>query len=436
MLHWETLLSASRYSHPATRDPNRSEFHRDYDRIVFSTAFRRLGRKTQVHPFSVNDHVHSRLTHSIEVSSVGRSLAITVFNRIKEHLPPSLNEYHFGMIVQAACLAHDIGNPPFGHAGEAAIRDWFRKNKNTAPFENLSEKEMKDFENFDGNAQGHRILSKIEYHFLDGGMRLTYATIGAMIKYPRLACYGTPTSVFYTESDLFRETCLTLGLPEIECGKWMRHPLSYLVEAADDICYSILDVEDAIELGILQFSDVRHMFEYLCGDEVDIDQEFQENGRNFRDFLSSIRGLAIQKLIDDIAHIFTLHYKEIMNGTLEKSLLDLSHSDAMEGIRIAKRLGKDRIYPDRRKTELEVGSYTTLSTVLDAFVSGVHEARVYGKNSYRADRIVRLIGPAKIGQSVSTAEAYHQVLDFVSGMTDNYATYLARQIGGLVYCAG
>ncbi|MDR1760560.1 MAG: deoxyguanosinetriphosphate triphosphohydrolase [Fibrobacter sp.] len=435
MLKWETLLSASRYSHPAARDPNRSEFHRDYDRIVFSTAFRRLGRKTQVHPFSVNDHVHSRLTHSIEVSSVGRSLAISVFNRIKEHLPAYFNESHFGMIVEAACLAHDIGNPPFGHAGEAAIRDWFRKNRNTAPFENLSDKEMKDFENFDGNAQGHRILSKLEYHFLDGGMRLTYATIGAMVKYPRLAYYGTPTSVFFTESDLFRETFHTLGLPEYETGKWMRHPLSYLVEAADDICYSILDVEDAIELGILQFFDVREMFMFLCGSEIDIDKEFQENGRNFRDFLSSIRGLAIQNLIDDIAHLFTEYYTEIMNGTLNKSLLDLSHSDTMKGIRLAKRLGKERIYPDRRKTELEVGSYTTLSTVLDAFVSGVHEARVYGNHSYRADRIVRLIGAAKIGQSVSTAEAYHQVLDFVSGMTDNYATYLARQIGGLVHCS-
>jgi len=431
MLKWDTLLSSTRYGHPASRDPNRSEFHRDYDRIVFSTAFRRLGRKTQVHPFSVNDHVHSRLTHSIEVSSVGRSLAITVFNRIKQHLPPGLSEYQFGMIVQSASLAHDIGNPPFGHAGEAAIRDWFRKNRDKEPLKMLTDKEMKDFENFDGNAQGLRILSKLEYHFLDGGMRLTYATIGAMIKYPKLACYGIPTSIFSTEADLFREMCITLGLPEKESGKWARHPLSYLVEAADDICYSILDVEDAIELGILQFGDVRNMFEYLCGANVDIDKDFVENGQNFRDFLSSIRGLAIQNLIDDIADVFTKYYAEIMNGDLDKSLISLSKSDSIEGIRIGKRLGKERIYPDRRKTELEVGSYTTLSTVLDSFISGVHEFRLYGENSYRADRIVRLIGQSKIGQSVSPVEAYHQVLDFVSGMTDNYASYLARQIGGL-----
>ena len=392
MLNWETLLSATRYGHPADPDPNRSDYHRDYDRIVFSTAFRRLGRKTQVHPFSVNDHVHSRLTHSIEVSSVGRSLAITVYHLIKKYLPKYINEYQFGTIVQSACLAHDIGNPPFGHAGEAAIREWFRKNRNSDPLRGLSNREMADFENFDGNAQGHRILSKLEYHFLDGGMRLTYATIGSMIKYPQLAMYGCPTSLFSTEYDLYEMTAETLGLPQIEKGRWTRHPLVYLMEAADDICYSILDVEDAIELGILSYGDVRDMFSYLCGPDVDVDHEYEENGRNFR---------------------FRVN------------------SSPMWGIRIGKRLGKERIYPDRRKTELEVGSYTTLATVLDAFINGVYDYRQNGKNSYRADRIVRLIGQAKIGQSVSAAEAYHQVLDFVSGMTDNYATYLARQIGGL-----
>lgn len=431
MLQWDTLLSATRFGHPADPDPNRSDFHRDYDRIVFSTAFRRLGRKTQVHPFSVNDHVHSRLTHSIEVSSVGRSLAITVYHLIKKYLPKYVNEYQFGTIVQSACLAHDIGNPPFGHAGEAAIREWFRKNRHSAPLKSFSDDEIADFENFDGNAQGHRILSKLEYHFLDGGMRLTYATLGSMIKYPQLAKFGTPTSLFSTEADLYRMTAYTLGIPELETGKWARHPLVYLMEAADDICYSILDVEDAIELGILSYGDVRSMFSYLCGPDVDIDKEYQENGQNFRDFLSSVRGLAIQNLIDDVAVTFYNNYEQIMSGEPVKHLTDLSRSDVMEGIRIGKRLGVERIYPDRRKTELEVGSYTTLSTVLDAFINGVYDYRLNGKNSYRADRIVRLIGQAKIGQSVTAAEAYHQVLDFVSGMTDNYATYLARQIGGL-----
>ena len=409
MLNWETLLSATRYGHPADPDPNRSDYHRDYDRIVFSTAFRRLGRKTQVH----------------------RSLAITVYHLIKKYLPKYINEYQFGTIVQSACLAHDIGNPPFGHAGEAAIREWFRKNRNSAPLRSLNDREMADFENFDGNAQGHRILSKLEYHFLDGGMRLTYATIGSMIKYPQLAMYGCPTSLFSTEYDLYEMTAETLGLPQLERGRWTRHPLVYLMEAADDICYSILDVEDAIELGILSYGDVRDMFSYLCGPDVDVDREYEENGRNFRDFLSSIRGKAIQNLIDDVAVVFVKHYEEIMSGSLEKHLMDLSNSSPMWGIRIGKRLGKERIYPDRRKTELEVGSYTTLATVLDAFINGVYDYRENGKNSYRADRIVRLIGQAKIGQSVTAAEAYHQVLDFVSGMTDNYATYLARQIGGL-----
>ncbi len=431
MLSWDTLLSAKRYSHPLDPDPTRSEFHRDYDRIVFSTAFRRLGRKTQVHPFSINDHVHSRLTHSIEVSSVGRSLAMTVFQRIRDALPRHFSEHHFGTIVQSACLAHDIGNPPFGHAGEAAIRDWFRKNRDTEPFAKVSDRDMSDFCNFDGNAQGFRILSALEYHFLDGGMRLTAATLGSMIKYPRLATYGTPTSVFNSEADLFRETCGVLGLPEISDGKWVRHPLSYLVEAADDICYAILDLEDAIELGILSFGDVQGVFAHLCNQDVNVAAEYQANQNNFRDFLSSIRGFAIQNLIQDIADLFTDHYDAIMRGELPKSLLAMGNTDPIVGIRQAKKIGEERIYPDRRKTELEVGSYTTISTVLEAFISGVHEFQVSGPKTYRADRIMRLIGRAKIGQSVNPAEAYHQVLDFVAGMTDNYATYLARQIGGL-----
>ncbi|HSQ42469.1 MAG TPA: dNTP triphosphohydrolase, partial [Fibrobacteraceae bacterium] len=320
---------------------------------------------------------------------------------------------------------------PFGHAGEAAIRDWFGQNRNKDWFADLSTKAMADFLFFDGNAQGHRILTKLEYHFLDGGMRLTYATIGAMAKYPRLSWHGVHSGIFSTEADLYRETADILGLPEKESGVWVRHPLSFLVEAADDICYAILDVEDAIELGILSFSDVRNLFILLCNQEVDVDQEFRDHQGNFRDFLSSIRGRAIQNLIEDIADVFTQKYEEILNGTLNKSLLESSKSDPVRGIRMAKHLGIERIYPDRRKTELEVGSYTTLSTLLDAFLPGVYSYRKTGVESYRAERIVRLMGKSKIDAAQGIAEAYHQVLDFVSGMTDNYATYLARQISGL-----
>ena len=437
-MQWKQLLSTKRSGIEEgirARADLRSEFEKDYHKIISSASLRRLQDKTQVFPLDKSDFIRTRLTHSLEVSSVGRSLAQNISERIiDQRLDPDFTletEKAITEVIECAGLIHDIGNPPFGHAGEAAIREWFRKNRNSDPLRGLSNREMADFENFDGNAQGHRILSKLEYHFLDGGMRLTYATIGSMIKYPQLAMYGCPTSLFSTEYDLYEMTAETLGLPQIEKGRWTRHPLVYLMEAADDICYSILDVEDAIELGILSYGDVRDMFSYLCGPDVDVDHEYEENGRNFRDFLSSIRGKAIQNLIDDVAVVFVKHYEEIMNGTLDKHLMDLSNSSPMWGIRIGKRLGKERIYPDRRKTELEVGSYTTLATVLDAFINGVYDYRQNGKNSYRADRIVRLIGQAKIGQSVSAAEAYHQVLDFVSGMTDNYATYLARQIGGL-----
>ncbi len=430
-MHWDSLLASSRYGHNSATDRNRTEFHKDYDRIVFSTAFRRLGRKTQVHPFSINDHVHSRLTHSIEVSSVGRSLAIAVFNLIRHEFPQELTEYHLGTILQSACLAHDIGNPPFGHAGEAAIRDWFKNNRNSTALQSLSDEQLSDFTNFDGNAQGFRILSKLEYHFMDGGMRLTYATLGSMVKYPQLAKFGFPTSIFNSEEELYRQSCRELGIKEVSPGKWVRHPLSYLMEAADDICYAILDVEDAIELGIIGFSDVRELFALLTAHEIDIDEEYKANQENFRDFLSSIRGKAIQNLIETVSKVFVEHYKIIMQGKLALPLLELSSAPPVQGIHYAKKLARKRIYPDQRKTELEVGSYATLNTILDAFINGIYEYFTVKNNGYRAERIVRIIGQQKIDSAENLAEAYHQVLDFVSGMTDNYATYLARQIGGL-----
>jgi dGTPase len=262
-------------------------------------------------------------------------------------------------------------------------------------------------------------------------MRLTYATLGSMVKYPCLAEHGLPNSIFGTEAELFRETCTILGIPEIQTGVWQRHPLSYLMEAADDICYSILDIEDAIELGIVSFNDVKDIIDLLCNNELDVEAKFKDNQNNFRDFLSSIRGLAIQNLIETIADVFVQNYEAIMNGTLQKPLLELTKAEPALGIARAKKIARERIYPDRRKTELEVGAYTTLSILLDAFITGIYEYQKRNTRTYRADRIVRLIGKSKVESCSTLVEAYHQALDFISGMTDNYAGYLAKQIGGL-----
>ena len=207
-----------------------------------------------------------------------------------------------------------------------------------------------------------------------------------------------PTSVFVTEEDLSAKCGTSSDSRNRSVAKWARHPLSYLVEAADDICYSILDVEDAIELGILQFGDVRGMFQYLCGPECRYRQGIHGEPPEFpRFFLSSIRGLAIQNLIDDVARVFAEHYEQIMNGELDKSLIALSTSDTTEGIRIGKRLGRERIYPDRRKTELEVGSYDAQHGARCARLRRIWSS-VWRQDSYRAERIVRLIGAEKLGR--------------------------------------
>ncbi len=188
MMDWHRLLSANRLGAPRDNAPDdelsRSDFHKDHDRIVFSSPFRRLGRKTQVHPLTENDHVHTRLTHSIEVGCVGRSLGLIVGEQLRNELPSHISPYDLGAIIQAACLAHDIGNPPFGHAGEYAIRDWFRRDDHAYLLQNLSPNERRDLQTFEGNAQGFRVVTQLENHRFEGGMRLTYATLGTTLKYP------------------------------------------------------------------------------------------------------------------------------------------------------------------------------------------------------------------------------------------------------------
>ncbi|EXJ13074.1 Deoxyguanosinetriphosphate triphosphohydrolase [Nitrincola nitratireducens] len=185
-MQWPQLLTTKRYGHEhlTSAEIGRSHFHKDHDRIIFSSAFRRLGRKTQVHPLTLNDHIHTRLTHSIEVGSLGRSLGIRVGELIANELPPWSSPHDVGMIVQSACLAHDIGNPPFGHAGEYAIRDWFRRHAQDPRFASLHPLELQDLQTFEGNAQGLRVVTKIENNLFDGGLRLTYPTLGTLIKYP------------------------------------------------------------------------------------------------------------------------------------------------------------------------------------------------------------------------------------------------------------
>ncbi len=278
-MDWNRLLSRVRLglSRPHPDSEARTDFQRDFDRIVFSSAFRRLQDKTQVFPLSQSDYVRTRLTHSLEVSSVGRSLGTMVGDSvIKRHGLKGVYPQDFGAVVAAACLAHDIGNPPFGHAGEDAIRLWFTTSATgLALLDALTNWQRADFLRFEGNAQGFRIITRLQSPDNRGGMQLTCATVGTFTKYPRAAWLPAdpPPGIafrkfgFYQDDEgLFAEVASQLGLESIQAGAWSRHPLAYLVEAADDICYRIIDVEDAFRLQQLRFEDVQALLLPLTGD--------------------------------------------------------------------------------------------------------------------------------------------------------------------------
>lgn len=436
-MQWQRLLTTKRYGHAELTDDEigRSHFHKDQDRIIFSSAFRRLGRKTQVHPMSLNDHIHTRLTHSIEVGSLGRSLGIRVGELIQEQLPDWASAYDIGMIVQSACLAHDIGNPPFGHAGEYAIRDWFKRQADSVLLKDLAEHEKRDLMTFEGNAQGFRVVTRIENHLFDGGLRLTYPTLGALLKYPWSAAHADSKgkfSAYQTEIEILNKLGRELGLIQVGEDRWCRHPLTYLMEAADDICYAILDLEDAIELNILSFEEIKPILLQLCGD-ADFDDQIFVTQASSRRKISALRGKAMEYMVSSAVRAYMDNQALIMRGEYNGELLSDGESDVCEGLRKAKTLARERVFPDTRKTELEVGAYTTLGVLLEAFCHAVHDNhRFKGEGlSYRSERIISLMGIHAPDPALPLYKAYMRALDFISGMTDNYATYLARQIGGL-----
>jgi len=435
-MEWEKLLTVRRYGHEylETGEIGRSHFHKDHDRIIFSSAFRRLGRKTQVHPLALNDHIHTRLTHSIEVGSVGRSLGIRVGELIADRLPRWVTSQDIGGIVQAACMAHDIGNPPFGHAGEYAIRDWFRREDNQYLLDTLSDAEKLDLQTFEGNAQGFRVVTRIENNLYDGGLRLTYPTLGTLIKYPWTVKDATRKgkfSVFMTELGLMESLADELGLIPDGDRRWCRHPLTYLMEAADDICYAMLDLEDAIELGILSFAEVKPIFLKLCGD-LQFEDEIFTTQASARRKISALRGKAMENAINSAVEVFLARYEEIMAGTYQGELLLDGDRMVREGLLEAKHTARSRVFPDNRKAELEVGAYTCLGTLLEAFCSAVYQLHHKGPDQldYRSEKIVTLMGIHCPEPDWPLYLAYMRTLDFISGMTDNYATYLAGQIGG------
>ena len=441
-MDWIKLLQPLRIGE-TTRyyEEGRSPFHKDQDRIVFSSAFRRLDRKTQVHPLSENDHVHSRLTHSLEVSCVGRSLGFKVAEGLKakgkEPFPDEITAADVGAILQAACLAHDIGNPPYGHTGEDAIRHWFQDPQNAYLLEGLSDLEKADLQTFEGNAQGFRIVTQVEYHRFSGGMRLTQATLGTFLKYPwtveHAAAGGNKAhkfGAFQSEADILNSLSTTLGLISHGTNKWCRHPLVYLMEIADDICYGLIDLEDGIEMGILSYAEVEAILKPLMADKWASYQQSLDQADNQRRRLSMLRGKAMERLVAAASQAFLDNEEKIMTGTLVGELSDHCPVVVREAITGAKRLARERIFKDPRKTAIEVGAYATLANLLDAFLQAAKELIDTGRSTFKNSRVLEMMGASAPQADWTLYQAYMRVLDYVAGMTDNYAADTAKQFSG------
>lgn len=444
-MNWQSLLSTQRFrlkdgeivptSTPSTQegaDALRTDFHIDYDRVVFSGAFRRLGRKTQVHPFAEHDHTHNRLTHSVEVASVGRSLGnrVGVMLQTGEFLPLGMTPSDIGAVVQVACLAHDLGNPPFGHTGEEALRDWFRNPAHAVYLAGLSEAERYDVQTYEGNAHSLRILASLEMYRNRGGMRLTAATIGTLLKYPwtTLAPKGrVKFNIYQAELPFVRRVASELGLIEHAPDHWARHPLSYLMEAADDICYALLDLEDAVELGLLTDTEVESI---LC------ELTFVENtwhAPSSKQRCAMLRGIAIGRAVDDVAQTFMMHQQELLHGEFQgRDLLALCSPEVQNTLEKAKELARTRIFRHQSKLMTEIAAFPCLGMVLDLLVPAAHSLITTGEVSVRQSLALDLLqNDDPIGREDTLYEAYLQILDFVGGMTDNTAAIMARDLSGI-----
>ena len=445
MMNWEQLLSLKRYGDTTKRlriaqDDTRLGFEVDYDRVIFSSAFRSLQDKTQVIPLSKTDFVHTRLTHSLEVSVVGRSLGRIVGKKVIEKHPhlSATHGYHFndfGAIVAAAALAHDIGNPPFGHSGEKAIGEYF-KNGNGKRFKaQLSEKEYHDLTHFEGNANGFKILTESR-EGVHGGLRLSYATLGAFMKYPKESLPKKPTShivdkkygFFQSEKTAFLDLVNDLGLQQKSSTKdlsYYRHPLAYLVEAADDICYTIIDFEDGINLGLIE---EEFALEYLIKlVKNTIDTQKYHSLKHTKDRVSYLRALAINTLINESVAIFLENEAAILKGEFDKSLLDKCAYEAQ--INDIIKISVAKIYRSKDVVEKEVAGYKIIADLLNVFIEATNND-FEGKASNYHQLTLNLLPDEYKVNSKKLYDRIMLVCSYIASMSDSYAIRLHKKIQG------
>lgn len=431
-MDWHYLLTADRIRRSGPRgqsagaSPTRSPFQQDADLVVFSAAFRRLQDKTQVQPLSEGGRVRTRLTHSIEVASVGRSLGSAVAHGLRQRRSFDAERcYAVASVVHAACLAHDIGNPPFGHGGEDAIQGWFRGHPEV--LRGLSAAEADDFYAFDGNAQGFRILTQLENYRFDGGLRLSCATLGTFMKYAVQASERLPDSTavakrkpgyFASERDYVLHLRALLALPP-----GMRHPLAYLTEAADDICYAIVDLEDGFDAGLVDFRDAAEVLGAIAGISP-------ERGCGRAEQLQKLRGVAIGKLVDAVSELFLEVEPVLLAGSAVGELcLGTSFGPLL---RDAKALAARQVYTAPSVVERLLCGQRVLGALLEELCSVVDELEQVSfersKLRGRAASIAHLLGETYLPSE--RYEALRLITDFITALTDRAALALSRSLAG------
>lgn len=440
-MEWKQLISNKRfgqeYKH-AERHDDRSEFKRDYDRLIFSSAFRRLQNKTQVFPLPGSIFVHNRLTHSLEVASVGMSIGNDISRRViqkRPELKDTLAE-EIGTIVSAACLAHDLGNPPFGHSGEKAIQTFFSEGPGQKIKPMVSSEFWDDITHFEGNANAFRILTHRFKGRRQGGFVMTYSMLASIVKYPFASCLAGnhgKFGFFASEAESYRKIADELGIfcksAPGEPLKYARHPLVYMVEAADDICYEIMDIEDSHKLKILSFAETEHLLLSFFDEDIQqkirqriIDEEMTDENEK----VVYMRASVIGKLENECVAAFLAHEEEILAGTFEGSLIDHISERQKKAYKECEKISYSKIYQSKPVLDIELSGYKIMATLMEVFIeAAVNPSRFYSK------QLLRRVSSQYDIENENLEERIMAVIDYISGMTDIYALDIYQKINGI-----
>jgi dGTPase len=437
-MQWGTLLTNKRLGmehYHEQRAGDRTEFQRDYDRLIFSAPFRRLQNKTQVFPLPGSVFVHNRLTHSLEVASVGRSLGSVASKLLKEkhsYCPPFMDE--IGAIIAAACLAHDLGNPPFGHSGEQAIGTFFSEGYGHVVKDHLEEISFwTDFTHFEGNANAFRLLTHRFNGRREGGFAMTYATLATLIKYPYLSNHAdnnkTKFGFFHADEAIYLRIAKELGIlhhPQYP-QRFVRYPLTYLLEAADDICYQLMDMEDAQKLKIISADETKRLLQlFFQPTRLKRISETLLIVSDANEQIAYLRSSVIGVLVDVVAQVFVEHEEAILSGTFQGSLIDKLPDPLFSAYRECANMAKHKIYCASDVLDVELAGHKIITTLLQELTQAV----LFPDKAYSRQLLLRIPTQYELN-GVTFYEKMLAMLDFVSGMTDVYALDLYRKINGM-----